>query len=300
LNTQGEHGCVDLGASPKSLPGTSSIEDLGGGVHLFRWSKGFYQSLFVVGTDDILVCDPINLEAATAYRRAIAEISDLPVTRLLYSHDHRDHIVGGSRFGGDLEVLAHSAARTRIDARGDRDIVVPNRTVAHGDELRIGNLKIDVYDFGPNHSDSSLILRVPTAAGRLLVWVDGVEPGCAPYRNLPDTDFAGYLKSLEQANRLDFELIAGGHLGPAPRHWVRDYHEYLLWLLDATERAYEALGGQVPEPGEDGIAMTERVRSAVGTRARDSLRKRFGHWPGFEQWAPMTADRILSFLITGN
>lgn len=278
----------------------SSVEDLGSGVHLFRWAKGFYQSLFVVGEREVLAIDPINVEAATAYRQAIARITRAPVTRVLYSHDHRDHIVGAAQFGDQCEILAHPLATERIARRKDPDIVAPTHAITHGGELRIGKLTLEAFYFGPNHSDSNLLLRVPTARGKLLVWVDGVEPGVAPYRNLPDTDFGGYLHSLEQAARLDFELVAGGHLGPAPRRWVTDYQEYLLWLLDATDVAFRTVGGQAPRPGEDGIAMTERVRGEVTAMASARLRERFGHWAGFEQWCPMTADRILSFLITGN
>jgi glyoxylase-like metal-dependent hydrolase (beta-lactamase superfamily II) len=296
-----DHHCSNSVPAARGAAATApSVVPLGSGIHLFRWPKGFYQSVFVVGRQGVLAMDPINRDAARAYREAIAGVTSLPVTQLLYSHDHRDHIVGGAEFGLDIEVLAHARAAERIATRADVDILPPTRTVGHGDELRVGALSLEVCYFGPNHSDSNLLVLLPTAQGRVLVWVDGVEPGVAPYRNLPDTDFGGYLHALEQAGRLDFELIVGGHLGPAPRRWVRDYHEYLLWLLDATDKCYHATGGQMPLPGEDGVAMTERVRHEVTARAAAQLRGRFGHWSGFEQWAPQTADRVLSFLITGN
>ena len=71
-------------------------------------------------------------------------------------------------------------------------------------------------------------------------------------------------------------------------------------LLDAVSAEIRAAGGQVPLPGEDGVAMTERVRGEVTRAAATHLEGRFGHWSGFTQWAPQTADRILSYLITGN
>lgn len=293
-----EHECIPLPAGPAEPTGT--VESLGGGVHVFRWSKGFYQSVFVVGTRDVLATDPISRDAARAYRAAIATVTDLPVTRVLYSHDHRDHIAGGAELGVDLDVLAHPRAAQRIAARGDADILPPTTHVDHGSVVAVGAHSLEIAYYGPNHSDSNVLMLAATARGRVLVWVDGVEPGVAPYRNLPDTDFGGYLHALEQASRLDFELVLGGHLGPAPHRWVTDYREYLLWLLGATDKAYRETGGQMPLPGEDGIAMTERVRGEVTARAAARLRERFGHWSGFEQWAPMTADRVLSFLITGN
>ncbi|MCS6946063.1 MAG: hypothetical protein NZM12_00430, partial [Steroidobacteraceae bacterium] len=169
-----------------------------------------------------------------------------------------------------------------------------------GAVLADGTTRIEVRYFGPNHADGNLLFLLDTDAGRLLVWVDGVEPRVAPYRNLPDTDFAGYLRSLDAAATLDFACVMGGHTGPDDRRWAHDYRDYLLRLLEATERAFRASGGQAPLPGEDGVAMTERVRGEVARAAAAQLGGRYGHWRGFEQWAPQTADRILSYLITGN
>lgn len=279
-----------------------AVEGLGRGVHLFRWQRGFYLSTFVVGERGVTAIDPIDDAAAAAYRAAIASVTDKPLRRIVYSHDHRDHICGGRVLaaGVDCEICAHPAARQRIARRGDADVLPPTRDLGDGAVLADGAARIEVRDFGPNHSDSNLLFLLPTDRGRMLVWVDGVEPGVAPYRNLPDTDFGGYLHSLEQAARLEFDFVVGGHTGPGAPHWVADYREYLLRLLDATRRVFAAAGGQVPRPEEDGVAMTERVRGEVAQAAAIELQGSYGHWSGFRQWAPQTADRILSYLITGN
>jgi glyoxylase-like metal-dependent hydrolase (beta-lactamase superfamily II) len=280
------------------------VESLGRGVFLFRWQKGFYLSPFVVGDRGVTAFDPINAEAARAYRAAVRSVTDKPFLRLVYSHDHRDHACGGADLLTDemshCAVCAHARAAERIAARGQADVLAPNELLGDGAVLSDGAARIAVRYFGPNHSDSNLLFLFDTDAGTLLAWVDGVEPGVAPYRNLPDTDFAGYLRTLDAVAGLSFERVMGGHAGPDGRQWALDYRDYILCLLDSTAREFAASGGQVPNPGEDGVAMTERVRGEVTRAAAASLRARFGHWSGFEQWAPQTADRILSFLITGN
>ena len=60
------------------------------------------------------------------------------------------------------------------------------------------------------------------------------------------------------------------------------------------------MGGQKPLPGEDGVQMTERVRNETCAKVMARLRPCYGHWPGFTEWAPMNANRTLSYLITGN
>lgn len=296
-----EAGCQFHGANvSRHTAGAWQVESFGRGVYLFRWNKGFYLSPFVVADDGVTAFDPISADAAVEYRAAIATVTNRAVTRLVYSHDHRDHIVGGTVLGADLEVCAHPTVADRVTRRGHNDLVMPNVSLGDGAVIASGATRIDVHDFGPNHSDSNLLFVLPTDQGRMLVWVDGVEPDVAPYRNLPDTDFAGYLHSLESAMRLQFDFVVGGHTGPGERRWVADYRDYILRLLEATEVAYRSSGEQAPRPGEDGVAMTERVRGDVTATAARAIRGRYGHWAGFEQWAPMTADRILSFIITGN
>ena len=289
--------------SPAQVAGSGwQVESLGRGVFLFRWLKGFYLSAFFVGERGVTAIDPISDAAAIAYREAIARVTDKPLLRIVYSHEHRDHICGGHALaaGADCEVCAHEAAHARIARRGDADVLAPNRRLGDGDAIVDGAVRVDIRYFGPNHSDSNLLFLAPTDHGRMLIWVDGVEPDVAPYRNLPDTDFGGYLQSLDAACELDFDLVVGGHTGPGDKRWVADYREYILRLLDATALEYRNAGGQVPQPGEDGVAMTERVRGEVTRAAATHLRERFGHWSGYREWAPQTADRILSYLITGN
>lgn len=280
--------------------GEWALESFGRGVYLFRWHKGFYLSAFVVGECGVTAFDPISAHAAAEYRKAIASVTNKPVERLVYSHDHRDHIVGGAALAPDVEVCAHPEGARRIERRGHDDVVAPNVELGDCAAIVTGAEAIEVHDFGPNHSDSNLLFVIPTDRGRMLVWVDGVEPGVAPYRNLPDTDFAGYLHSLECAARLEFDFVVGGHTGPGEKRWVQHYLDYLLRLRDATDEAYRATGEQTPAAGEDGVAMTERVRREVTSRAVQSLDDRYAQWAGFREWAPMTADRILSFIITGN
>jgi glyoxylase-like metal-dependent hydrolase (beta-lactamase superfamily II) len=278
----------------------TSVVDLGGGAYLFRWPPGFYLSPFLVTSEGVVAVDPISPIAARAYREAIRSLTDAPVRAILYSHDHRDHIAGASELSAEAEVIAHARALERIQARGDGGVRPPARLVDDGDVLRFGSHEIQVHYFGPSHSRSNIALRLATGSGRLLVFVDVVEPGVVPYRELPDTDFAGLLRALEGADALEFDCVMGGHTGPGERRWVADYLAYLRALQQATEEAFFARGDKTPLPGEDGVAMTERVRGEVCQAAAARLRDRYGHWRGFDAWAPRNADRVLSYLITGN
>ena len=276
------------------------VEGLGRNVYIFRWRAGFYASPFFVGSEGVCAVDPIDDTAAAAYRRAITTVTDAPVVAIVYTHDHRDHACGARVLGPDAEVIAHPPAAERIGRRGADDMRIPTRLVADEEVLQFGNVWFRTRFFGPNHSTSNIALFADTDGGRLLVFSDLIEPGVAPYRDLADSDLAGIVSTLDALEDEDFDIVMGGHLGPGDRSWADDYRTYFHELIDVAAQEFAATGGQRPLPGEDGVQMTERVRNDTCARVAERLRPRYGNWPGFKQWAPMNANRTLSYLITGN
>jgi glyoxylase-like metal-dependent hydrolase (beta-lactamase superfamily II) len=283
--------------------GSWRVENLGRGVYLFRWSEGAYVSVFVVGANGVLATDPINRRAAAAYREAVHEVTPLPITEIVYSHDHRDHIVGADVLAPDAEVIAHRNTLAHIRYRKDPDIRPPTRLVEDGEVIEVGGRRVGVHYFGPNHSDSNLALSFDTDRGQLLMFVDTLEIGIVPYRTLPDTNLRGYLSTLKAAAALHPDLVLGGHSGPGPGLWIDNYLGYLEAMQRSCARAMAAPdpAGTPPATSADtiiaaGEAHTNRVVRAV----MDDLRPRYGAWLGFEPWAPLNIQAMMMFLTIGN
>jgi len=70
-------------------------------------SRHFYGSLFYVGKRGVLLLDPF-LGGADATLKAIASVTPLPVTAVVYSHFHADHVGGARRL---FELLAAAPPR---------------------------------------------------------------------------------------------------------------------------------------------------------------------------------------------
>ncbi len=277
-----------------------SVEDLGEGVYLFRWWPGLYVSPFLVGEDGVLAVDPISRDVAPLYREAVATVTDKPITRIVYSHDHRDHIVGADVLSPDAEIIAHPLTLASLRRRGDKDIPVPSVLVDDGDTISMGSRSVGVHYFGPNHGDSNIALSFSTGIGSVLAFVDTMEIGIVPYRTLPDTNVGGYMASLRGAAALQMDWVLGGHSGPGPARWINDYLAYFTDM----EQALISARAEVPRPGsndvDDRIAAGERHTDAVIARAVAELRPTYGRWRGFEHWAPLNAQTVLMYIITGN
>ncbi|HNP62479.1 MAG TPA: MBL fold metallo-hydrolase [Woeseiaceae bacterium] len=283
----------------RSIDGNSSVESLGKGVYVFRWRPGSYVSPFLVGGDEVVAVDPINREVARFYRDAIASVTSAPITKIIYSHEHLDHIVGADVLAPTASRYAHPNTAKWLAAHHARILPLPTHTINNGDLITAGDRSIEVHYFGPNHGCGNVALSFETDDGRLLSFADTIEIGIAPYRSLPDTNFIGYIRSLEAAAALQPKWVLGGHSGPGPGVWLTNFLNYLLDMKDALAKADEETDRLLPAVGESYIAANERYIGRIVDRAVSLMRPKYGHWRGFEQWAPMNAQTIRMAITIG-
>lgn len=82
-----------------------SIRTLADGLHLIQGAGA--NILALVGDDDVLLVDSGYAPALPALRSAIAAIGGGPVTRLIVTHAHEDHMGATAGLGPEAVVLAH-------------------------------------------------------------------------------------------------------------------------------------------------------------------------------------------------
>src|SRR5476649_1744850 len=131
-------------------------------VYIFRF--GGHQSMFIVTKDGVIATDPISERrpAANAYIEEIQKITKAPIKYVIYSHLHYDHIAGGKPFKDiGATFIAHKNAKARIVALKPTDVVVPDETVGDKKVIKLGGTTLELLYVGKNHSDSTLIMRLP-------------------------------------------------------------------------------------------------------------------------------------------
>ncbi len=108
-------GCLVVpsqeGSAQPSKP-DNEITKLADDVYLFRHQ--FHQSIFITTPKGVIVTDPISSDAAIWLKAKIKTLTDQPVRYVIYSHDHADHITGGTVFAETAAFVSHSAARQKI------------------------------------------------------------------------------------------------------------------------------------------------------------------------------------------
>ena len=156
-------------------------------VYIFRYQG--HQSMFVVTKAGVIATDPIGLsrpQAVTTYIDEIKKVTNQPIKYVIYSHSHYDHIAGGKPFK-DLgaRFIAHKNAQAQLKQFPSPDVVMPDEVVDNKRTITLGGTTLELIYVGRNHSDNSLVMRLPKE--KLIFTVDFVPIQTLLFRNLPDT-----------------------------------------------------------------------------------------------------------------
>ncbi len=232
------HPVPEIAKGPAIGPDGYAIDELADGV--FWLSDGSYQSMFVVTDEGVVAVDaPPTL--GNNIVRAIAKVTSKPVTGVVYSHQHSDHVGAMSVFPDDVPFYAQRATAERLVALAD-----PHRPLAthvFDDTLTIeaGDRSLRLDFPGPNHAEGNIFIHVP--GRRVLMLVDVIFPGWVPFSNLSlSANVPGFLKAQEQALSYDFDTLVGGHVTrPGTPEDVRIQLEYMADLRATAEAALSSV-----------------------------------------------------------
>lgn len=229
------------------------VEDFGNGA--FFVTEGVYQVLFVRTDEGLILADaPPNIGAkllAAAEEIAPGE----PITHLIYSHPHIDHIgfAGGIvEAFPDVSIIAHQETADNLARAEDPNRPVP-ATVFDGIgnvfPVTAGGQTLELRYPGPNHQAGNIEIWHPES--RTLMLVDVVFPGWMMWRRLAlAEDIPGTFDVIRDINaRYDFDKLVAGHVGRAGTK--EDVETQIEFMIDLHNAAGAALGSVRPGEGVD-------------------------------------------------
>ena len=255
------------------------------GVYIFRYQG--HQSMFIVTSGGVIATDPIGLrrpQAVKTYIEEIQKIAAKPIKYVIYSHAHYDHIAGGKPFK-DLgaKFIAHKNAKAQLMRFPSADVVMPDQVVGDKHVIKLGNTTLELLYAGPNHSDNSLVMRLPKE--KIIFAVDFLPIRALPFRNMPDTtDPKAWESSVKKVAAMDWDRLIPGHPGPGGRlgtkQDVNDLATYFGDLREAVQKA--AAAGQCND-----VAM------------RDLKLPKYESWGNYASFLPMNIERMC-YMNNGN
>jgi glyoxylase-like metal-dependent hydrolase (beta-lactamase superfamily II) len=184
------------------------LQDFGGGLYMI--TDNAYQSMLLVYDRGVVVIDAPPAYAAHI-PRAIAEVSNKPVTHVVYSHSHSDHIGGAKSLGGRPVIIAHDETLRLLKRAADPNRPLPTATFSDRYTLRVGNKVLELSYHGNAHEPGNIFIYAPSQ--RVLMVVDVVFPGWMPWRRFAlAQDIPGYFAQVEEIRKMDWDTLVGGHV----------------------------------------------------------------------------------------
>ncbi len=175
------------------------VQDLGSGLYMI--TDNAIQSMFLVYDRGVVVIDaPQNL--AVYIPKAIAELTNNPITHLIYSHSHADHIGGAKALGGHPIIIAHEETLRLLKRDADPNRPLPTLTFSDKYTLRVGKQVLELSYHGNAHEPGNIFIYAP--AQRVLMVVDIVFPGWMPWRRFAlAQDIPAYFAQVEEIRKMD-------------------------------------------------------------------------------------------------
>ena len=246
---------------PIQEPGTVTIQSMDVRENLYVISGGGgHTAALVTEANGVVLVDTKLAGWGQSILEAVQAITSEPVTVIINTHTHGDHVGGNTDFPDAVEIIAHESTATRMagmDAfAGAGARFLPDRTF--GDTLTLfeGRDQIDLYHFGAGHTDGDTVVVFPALGtahmGDLFAFMG------PPYIDVgnggsgvayPDT-LDRILASIEGVRR-----VIPGHIPPPPgspmQRWTtwNDLREYARFNRDFLEaaRASREAGRSVDE-----------------------------------------------------
>ena len=184
------------------------VEEIRDGLY---WvTDGAYNTIFLTTGQGVIVVDaPPSI--GENYLKAIAEVTDEPITHVIYSHTHNDHIGAASIFPDDAIYIAHQDAADTLVQRDDPNRPIPTITFEDKYTLEVGNQKLELEYNGPMHEPGNIFIYAPQQ--KVLMVVDLVFPGWTPFKDLAMAhDVPAFLAAPDKILEYDFDTYVGGHL----------------------------------------------------------------------------------------
>ena len=177
---------------------------------LYWMTDGVYSCMFLSTGAGVIVVD-VPQTLAPNLLKAIASVTSEPITHVVYSHHHADHIGGAGVVPKGAIFVAQQETASLLQREADPNRPVPTVTFADTYTLTVGSQTLVLDYKGPNHDIGNIFIYAP--AQKVLMLVDVVWPGWAPFDQLGSpVDMKGYLAAHDDALAYDFESLIGGHV----------------------------------------------------------------------------------------
>lgn len=194
----------------------------------------------------------------------IKTVTDKPVTMIVNTHTHGDHVGSNTEFPATVEVIAHENTKANMEKMPPFQTdsgkgYLPRRTFKDKLSLLDGDDRIDLYYFGRGHTNGDALIVFP--ALRVMHAGDLFPGKQAP---IMDTGNGGsgveYPKTLAAAMSgiSGVDVVIPGHSDVTDWKTFGEFGQFVQALVSATEAAAKA--GKTADEAAAGITLPPQFK----------------------------------------
>ncbi len=264
---------VPVAQQPASGPNVAGIEKVKDNLYMITGGGG-NTAAFITANGVVLV-DTKLANWGQAILDKVRTVSDKPITHIINTHTHGDHVGSNEFFDSKVEIVVQentAANMKRMPAFADAAKAhgLPDTTFKEKHTVLSGNDAIDLYYFGPAHTsgDAFVVFR------NLRVMHSG-DAFAGPSNPIMDTNNGGtgvgYPATLAKAAAgiKDVETVIPGHSAVTTWQAFVDYGEFMKLFVSAIETAAKA--GQTPDQALAGFKPPEKFSKYNMQRAKANV-----------------------------
>ena len=277
------------GTVSSQSPPPPMANELADGV--YQWFGFGYNSLVVISGQDVLITEPANSGRAEMLRDYVATLTSNPVSHIVMTHEHYDH-VGGTGLFPDATVYCHVNCQPVFDLAvpGLSDVPEVDETFTDYKKLLIGDKVVELHYLGPGDGDATTVVYLPQdgivltsdlyedQALTMAAWVD-------------DKNFTGTRKILNTISAWNLKHAITAHSASTDPQVLRDNAQYYNDLYDAV---YQALKKVQDEGGLFAIFR------AMGTLPATIELDKYRSWQNYDSSFTRHAQRMMFSIFHGD
>lgn len=276
------------------------------GERTYYVQRYFYSTTFYVGDKGVLLFDAP--EGRGKYLlQAIRDVTPLPVTALVYSHYHVDHI-GDSPFWNDeakkegvnLRIIASKATAEKMQFMNSRLPVATQVLSKKDDQFKFEKQTIELHRFvKAGHTDDHSVWLLKQE--KVAYSPDLLNPDQLPMMGFAVSDTLVYHDSnLRQVEMLDWKYFIGGHGNIGSHDDFKFQRQFLNDLRDTTikVRKEESFGKFMNKTANNHADFARAQREAIIKKVTEVLRPKYGHMYGYD--ASMPANIEMAIRLVGS
>lgn len=270
-------GSVAIAARQGGQPAQLGIEKVRD--NLFMITGGGGNSAAFITSKGVVVVDAKNPGMGVRILEQIRTVTDKPVTMLINTHTHGDHVGGNTDFAPSVEIVTHENTKTNMEKmprfQGEGAAFLPKRTFTDRLTLLSGADRVDLYYFGRGHTNGDAIIVFPA----LRVAHTG-DLFAAPGTPIMDTNNGGsglaYPDTVKKAaaSIKGVDNVIPGHSAVTTWSAFAEYGEFMTALVSAVQQSHKE--GKTIDEAVSALTLPEKFKSYNLGRAKANVAAIYG------------------------